>query len=108
MEDLKEFEKWWHSIIYKEDGSVNIEQIKKELYDYNILLKNTSKVYFDITNGAISKPFTDPDVVIAIADDNYNEIALDDHSDHCACCEYKHELSWYKKFYNKLQKIFKD
>lgn len=107
IENYKEFEKYWHSIIYNEDGTPNIEQIKKELYDYSVLLDFVSKVYCDITGGRILKPFTFPDVVIAGADDNYNQIANDWHADECKYCEHRKELIWYKKFYKKLQKIFK-
>jgi len=35
---------------------VNMEQIKKELYDYYCVMQEVSKVYYHVTNGKFSKP----------------------------------------------------
>ena len=65
----KEYIYFWKDIIENEDGTLNKDQIMRELYDFSVLIRNVSKVYCHITGGAVSKPLTDPDVVIALADD---------------------------------------
>jgi len=64
----KLFKEWW-ALIVMPNGEWDLEQVKKELYDYAILMGNVSEVYDHITGGAISKPNTKPEVVIAVADD---------------------------------------
>ena len=64
---------FWKDIIEK-DGKLDIEQIKKELYDFTTLMNNISKVYCHITGNQISKPLTDPDIVCILADDYYDRI----------------------------------
>ena len=54
----KNWDELWADIILNKDGSVNIEQVKKELSDYSVFMENCSYVYDYITNGKISKPNT--------------------------------------------------
>lgn len=46
-----------------------MEQLKKELTDYHDMIENTSKVFYDVTRGRISKPNTLAVHVIAEADE---------------------------------------
>lgn len=72
MKDIdykQNYEKNWKDIVENDDGSINKEQLIKELSDFSMLIKNTSIVYCHITNNAVSNVLTDPDVVIALADD---------------------------------------
>lgn len=57
-EDKIEYDSFWKSIVENEDGSLNKEQIIKELCDYSRFLKETRVVYCHITNNRISKPNT--------------------------------------------------
>ena len=59
---------FWEPILIKKDGSINIKQLKKELYDFSFVMEQASKVYCHITDGRISKVTTYATVVIAIAD----------------------------------------
>ncbi len=65
----KDFREFWatYTPILNEDGSLNEEQVKKELYDYHLFMDDASRVYVDITNGRISKPNTRSDVVLGEA-----------------------------------------
>lgn len=65
----EEYDSFWKDIVENEDGSINKRQIMNELYDFSLLIGNISKVYCHITDGAASNPLTNPDVVIALADD---------------------------------------
>lgn len=60
----KVWEEFWKDIVCNEDGSINIEQVKKELCDYNFILEQVPKVYCHITNGLLSKPTYAADTVI--------------------------------------------
>lgn len=68
----REFRDFWAPILLK-DGVLDVEQMKKELADFSLLIGNVSKVYDHVTGNAISKPLTDPDVVCRVADDHFNE-----------------------------------
>lgn len=67
----EEFEAFWKDLIIRPDGKIDLEQIKKELYDFSQLLVFVSKVYDHITGGKISKPLTLPDEVCGAADEHY-------------------------------------
>lgn len=68
------FQEFWVSILYDETGKLNLEQLKKELYDYSMLMNFVPKVYMEITGGRISKPNTFPSVVIAEFNDHVNRV----------------------------------
>ena len=63
---------FWKDIVENDDGTLNKEQVMRELYDFSVLIGNIQKVYCHITGGYASNPLTDPDVVIALADDLKN------------------------------------
>jgi len=71
---------FWKDIVTKEDGTIDIEQVKKELYDYSQYMHETSKVYDAVTRGRVSKPNTLASAVIGEyeADINENYINKDD------------------------------
>ncbi len=59
MEDYeKEYEDFWKDIIENKDGSINLDQLKRELFDYSYLINNIPKLYDEITGSCISKPNT--------------------------------------------------
>ncbi len=57
---------------------VKLEQIKKELYDYWVLLEEVPKVYETVTGGRISKPNTCSGAVIAEFEDYLTRTADED------------------------------
>ncbi len=71
------FNEFWKPILAKESGEIDIAQLKKELFDYHMILGEVPKVYDSVTNGQVSKPNTAADVVIAMNDDvmtkSYND-----------------------------------
>jgi predicted RNase H-like nuclease (RuvC/YqgF family) len=68
----KEYNEFWKEIVENKDGTINKEQLKKELYDFHILIGNASKVYDALTK-TISKPMTPPEYVIEEAREIMNE-----------------------------------
>lgn len=77
----KTFEEFWASIVTNEDGSLNVEQIKKELHDYHNIMEEVSKVYDHITGGMISKINTKHECVILEADQHYDKIYQENEPD---------------------------
>lgn len=79
MENYEEsYELFWKGIVENSDGTLNTEQVKKELYDYKNLLKNASQVYSFFTQ--YSKPLTDSQFIIDEINAKYirKDLLLDD------------------------------
>lgn len=80
MKCLKDYEQiweeFWKPICTNEDGSINLDQIKRELADFKDVIGNVSKVYDSITGGRFSKPLTRPEYVISAAEDYYGTIYM--------------------------------
>ena len=69
-EDIfKVYDEFWKPNIEADHGKGfdvrAIFQVKKELYDYWVLLENIPKIFMEITGGRISKPHTCPADVIS-------------------------------------------
>jgi len=69
----KVFKEFWQDIVMP-DGEWDLEQVKRELYDYAQFMEETSKVYDHITMGRVSKPNTTAEAVIAEADEVLNDL----------------------------------
>lgn len=67
------FENFWKAIIMNEDGSVNLEQVKKELFDFSFVMEQVPKVYCAITNDTLSKINYPAEVVISKYEECLNE-----------------------------------
>ncbi len=65
----KVYEKHWKDIVENQDGSLNKDQIMRELADYNVMLNNVPKVYMEVAN--LSKPLTKPEAVISNLHENW-------------------------------------
>lgn len=55
---LEIYDEFWKEIIENEDGTINLDQLKKELSDYHFIMGEVSKVYCEVTDDMISKPNT--------------------------------------------------
>ena len=74
------YEEFWKSII-EPDGEIDFEQVKKELFDYWVVIHEVSKVYCEITNGKFSKPNTAAEYIIEAVEEYYENClsaAVDD------------------------------
>jgi len=65
----EEYNSFWKSVVENNDGTINMEQLKKELADYSLLMKNMSELFCLITGGRISKQNTMAYVIASIYDD---------------------------------------
>jgi len=65
-------EKWnefWKELVVDKDGKLDLDQVKKELFDFSVVMENVPKVYCEVTGDTVSKIMTDPgDVIRAFHD----------------------------------------
>lgn len=74
MEDYeKEYNDFWKDIVENEDGTLNKDQVMRELYDYSNIIRNCTKAYCMMTGQQISKVNTEFFEVEAI----FNRLFLD-------------------------------
>lgn len=59
------FEDFWASIVCP-GGEWDVDQVKRELHDFHMMLTEVPKVYYEITQGRISKPHTLASEVLAV------------------------------------------
>lgn len=71
---VKTYEDFWKSIVENPDGSLNLDQVMRELGDYKALLGQASEVYSEVTGYRISKPNTMAFEVIAEAERHVDEL----------------------------------
>ena len=59
MEEVeKVYQEFWKDIVENEDGTLNVEQVKKELADFCVIMDNCAMAYTAMSCGHISKPNT--------------------------------------------------
>ncbi len=71
------FDDFWAPIVLHEDGTPNMDQIKRELADFHSMLEEIPKIFCEITHGRISKPNTLASAVIAVHNDCVDDIVND-------------------------------
>lgn len=67
------YEDFWKPIIER-DGVLDIEQLKKELFDFWQVMERVPKVYCHVTGDQVSKLLTDADTVCNLADEHYERM----------------------------------
>lgn len=72
-ESIEQTKKFWDKIIRNPDGTLNEEQLYKELHDYSFVLDQVPTVYCHITGNTLSKVNYHADVVTSKADEYYEE-----------------------------------
>lgn len=65
-----DYDRFWKTIIEK-DGLIDMDAVKRELFDYHNLMRNATQVYCHVTRSRISKLNTDAAAVCAVVDDIY-------------------------------------
>lgn len=67
------WETFWKPLVTK-DGELDLEQIKKELYDFHFIMQQVPKVYTHITGNKLSKLMYRAETVIRMADEYYEDL----------------------------------
>ena len=72
------YESFWKDIVENEDGSINKEQLIKELADYKMIMSEVSKVYSELAG--LSKPDTRAEYILGAVEEKMidKQIAFDD------------------------------
>lgn len=73
----RDWEHIWRPILFKEDGTLDVEQLKKEMADFSFMIGEVPRVYSHVTGGLLSKPNYFADTVIAEADDHVSKCVQD-------------------------------
>jgi hypothetical protein len=74
MKDYEQnYEEYWKELI-EPDGKLDMDALKRELYDYWVAIENVGEVYCHITGNRFSKPNTLASVMIDEADAHYERI----------------------------------
>jgi hypothetical protein len=58
------WENVWKQIVLNEDGTVNLGQVKRELFDYWVCMQEVTRVYDELTCGVHTKPNTQAQVIL--------------------------------------------
>ena len=75
------WKQFWEQYLVKEDGTVDLEEVKKELSDFYVLIHYIPEIYCEVTGGMVSKHLTHPSSVISMYNEhveNLCEYAVDD------------------------------
>ena len=64
----KEYNEFWKDIV-ETDGVLDMDKIKRELFDFSVMISNVSLVYDHITRSRISKPLAKAKSVIEVHDE---------------------------------------
>ena len=77
---VKDYEEFWKGIVENEDGTLNKDQVMRELSDYLMVMDNCARAYCTMTKQRISKQNTMFFEVEGIFNELYldNEIVVDD------------------------------
>ena len=70
----REWEAYWCALLAP-NGALDVERVKREMYAFGMLADDVSKVYMAVTGDKVSKPGTDPDVVIGLAKEHSETLA---------------------------------
>ncbi len=87
-----DWNKTWKDILLKKDGSIDMEQLKIELFDFSQMIDRMIKVTCAMTNDKLSKPTYPAHVLISIMEEckenNIEDRMIDDkYNGVCSFCE---------------------
>jgi hypothetical protein len=67
----------WRHIVENPDGTLNPDQVKRELHDYSTLLRQVPVAYDEATGGRLSKPHTLPCHIADAVNERLDKAAAD-------------------------------
>lgn len=72
-EYMQTYAETWQDIVENKDGTLNKDQVARELADYLDLMGRVSEVYGNVTGGRISKPETTAEAVTEQANNHVDD-----------------------------------
>lgn len=86
VEDYEEnYNKFWREIVQNPDGSINLDQVKRELFDFYRVMQNAAEVYCEITGNRVSKPLTDVNVILGLWEEGIQKRIEEEIQDQIKC-----------------------
>lgn len=76
----KVYDEYWKRIV-EPGGVLDFEQVKKELFDFHVMIQEVPKVYDAVTGGKFSKHLTRAEVIIDAAEAHYKDWYAEDEPD---------------------------
>lgn len=70
---FENYEYFWKEVLENQDGSINKEQLMKELYDFSQLIRNLSKIYTYASGNKASHPAIKAEVIIQLFEEELKE-----------------------------------
>jgi hypothetical protein len=70
----KVYDTFWKTIVEDDDGNLNVDQVKRELFDWYFSMQEVAKVYSEITGGRLSKPNYYASGVISAYEEHVEEL----------------------------------
>lgn len=91
----KVWQEFWKPILNNNEDELNLEQLKKELYDYYMIMGEVSMVYDNLTGGRISKINTDHNIVVDEVEDRFKELAEERVNENLGYLRTDDDSHWY-------------
>ncbi len=97
----EKYDSYWKEIVENKDGTINKDQLARELFDYSFLLNNVPKVYGEVTGGNLSYLNYEANTVIEAYQHHINRHYVEkedlcdiilNFSDNLSCEEFKQML----------------
>jgi hypothetical protein len=88
------YQEHWRGIVENPDGTLNRDQVMRELHDFAWMMEQVALAYDDVTGGRFSKPNTAAEHVIAAVHDRIIEAARQTRQDALAELAIEHDLRY--------------
>ena len=85
-DEEKVWKEFWLPLIENEYGIIDLDKVKKELFDYHFLLTQVPKVYCEITGGLLSKTNYHAETIIQQYEENLNKLFEEYMEEECDGC----------------------
>lgn len=96
----------WRNIVISKNGLPDLDQIKKELFDYSNLIDRMSELTYYISNGLLSKPNYTIDALKSQVDDGINKFLEEQKNEILNILEQNKELESISYEGKKVYKIY--
>lgn len=73
----KTFRDTWQECVMNPNGTINMEAVKRELYDFCTACRCAGQVYKHVTGCKTVTLLTEPEVVCSLADNHYQQDMID-------------------------------
>jgi len=79
-----EYKEFWQNIVENKDGTLNKEQVMKELSDFSFILEQLPRIYMAVTGDKLSKTMYYANTIITCFEEHLNDVveqAIEDYKE---------------------------